>query len=580
MRPKNQDITKTKGALGLYIDELTIAVCIVRDPAAGSSKDKAAGSVQNEKVRLLTHIERTAVSGGERLVQQVKALCAPEIGDTNLALDCWIASGRAQCLTVPVTAPANSQALLHFDVAHELGAYVAKHTTRRMDQGASPDEVKSVSASNWLDNARPKEPPVFDYLLRSGQLKTTVVEAWLWWAGGESDLAFNEAMVQAGTPVKGLVPDGIALYRGLQHYWQEKGVALDPLQGKWVLVDVSTQTSAWFFCDCWFRVHKQYDTADIFRDREITQGHTVVIWGCSSKHEDFPFAAEAAFNHLLEPYATNAQASRASKPLPCLIALGLALQGAQPRVSEWYSSGDCPNINLLPWRGQRLQQLRYRFLTHTAIVTSLLAALALLWAGVLNGLLAGHLERQSIVAAQLERREQGARQAEQQHKNWRQEERARNNLVGLADTGVRQLDNLQRVLEQIPACVSVSKIVLNGTSISVSGSSSDPAALRLLPEKLFAAFAEDGKNILNAWPVLLADEPAQVHFGRGNQGDRFVLQVSFDKTLKARVGEAAQNQNKEDPNKEDPKKENPNEGHLHHPLLSKENLGKAVSNGC
>ena len=80
--------------------------------------------------------------------------------------------------------------------------------------------------------------------------------------------------------------------------------------------------------------------------------------------------------------------------------------------------------------------------------------------------------------------------------------------------------------------------------------------------------------------MLLADEPAQVHFGRGNQGDRFVLQVSFDKTLKARVGEAAQNQNKEDPNKEDPKKENPNEGHLHHPLLSKENLGKAVSNGC
>ena len=59
----------------------------------------------------------------------------------------------------------------------------------------------------------------------------------------------------------------------------------------------------------------------------------------------------------------------------CLLdALGLALQGAQPRVSEWYSSGDCPNINLLPWRGQRLQQLRYRFLTHTAIVTSLLAA--------------------------------------------------------------------------------------------------------------------------------------------------------------------------------------------------------------
>ena len=98
MRPKNQDITKTKGALGLYIDELTIAVCIVRDPAAGSSKDKAAGSVQNEKVRLLTHIERTAVSGGERLVQQVKALCAPEIGDTNLALDCWIASGARSVL--------------------------------------------------------------------------------------------------------------------------------------------------------------------------------------------------------------------------------------------------------------------------------------------------------------------------------------------------------------------------------------------------------------------------------------------------------------------------------------------------
>ena len=274
-----------------------------------------------------------------------------------------------------------------------------------------------------------------------------------------------------------------------------------------------------------------------------------MIWGCSSKHEDFPFAAEAAFNHLLEPYATNAQASRASKPLPCLIALGLALQGAQPRVSEWYSSGDCPNINLLPWRGQRLQQLRYRFLTHTAIVTSLLAALALLWAGVLNGLLAGHLERQSAVAAQLERREQGARQAEQQQKKWRQDERARNYLVGLAGTGERQLDYLQRVLELIPECVSVSKAVLNGTSISLSGTSGDPAALRLLPEKLFAAFAEDGDNVLNAWPLLLADNSAHVYFGQDIQDDRFVLQVSFDKTHKARMGEVTQNQNKKDPNK-------------------------------
>ena len=513
MRSKNQDITKTKGVLGLYIDELTIAVCIVRDSAARSPQDKAKGSVQDKRVRLLTQIERTSVSGGERLVQQVMALCAAEIGDTLLALDCWIAIGHAQCLTVPVAAPSNPQALLHFDVAHELSAYVAKHTTRRMDQGASPEEVKSVSQRSWLDNARPKERPVFDYLLRKGQLETDAVEAWLWWAIGDSDLAFNEAMVRAGTPVKGLIPDGIALYRGLQHYWQENGSALDCLQGKWVLIDVSTQTSAWFFCDCWFQVHKQYDSDDFFRDREITRGYSVVIWGCSSNRDDFPFAADAAFNHLLQPYVRGAGA-RARKTLPCLIALGLALQGSQPRVGEWFSSGDCPSINLLPWRGQRLQQLRYRLFTHIGIVTSLLTALALLWAGVLNGLLAGHLERQSAVAAQLERREQGARQAEQQQKKWRQDERARNYLVGLAGTGERQLDYLQRVLELIPECVSVSKAVLNGTSISLSGTSGDPAALRLLPEKLFAAFAEDGDNVLNAWPLLLADNSAHVYFGQ------------------------------------------------------------------
>ena len=186
-----------------------------------------------------------------------------------------------------------------------------------------------------------------------------------------------------------------------------------------------------------------------------------------------------------------------------MIALVLALQGVEPRLSEWHSAAS-PSINLLPWRGQRLQQLRSRLFVHIGTVASLLSLVALLGAGLLNEALTRDQERLSALTQQLEQREQDKRQAEQQRKKWRQDERTRDDLVRLAGTGERQLDYLRRVLELIPACVSLTQIVLSGSGISVSGITSDPAKLRHLPANLFA-FAEGGENILHAWPSLLMD---------------------------------------------------------------------------
>ena len=557
MRLKGQHTTKPKDALGLYIDQRTIALCVVRDSAVDSAEGK--------HVLLLTHvghhpapIERTAESLTDRLVQEVTSLCADALGDTAFALGCWTATGQARCFTVPLATLSHPEDLLHLDAAEQVSDYVATHVSQRVDQGASFAGGKSLSQSSWLDDARPKEPPVFDYALRKRQDEADAVEAWIWWASGESEIALKKAMARAGTPVEGLIPDGIALYRGLLHFWQENGVSPDCLQGEWVLIDDSTPNAAWFFCDCWFQVRKQYDNDDIIRDPEINRRCTAVIWGWSNDAETFLFEGEAVFDHLLRPHGVGGQASPVSESVSSLIALGLALQGVEPRVSEWHHAGDSPAINLLPWRGQRLQQLRSRLFAQIGIAAALVTALTLSWAGVLSGRLTDQHEYLSTLAEQLELRERAERQVEQQQKNWRQDERTRDYLVRLAGTGERQLDYLQRVLELIPECASLTKVVLSGTSISVSGIAGDSAELRSLPENLFAAFAEDGKNILNAWPLLLADTSGYGQSGQHDEQERFVLQVSFDKTPKAPSSEVAQSLSTESLNEESLNRESSN----------------------
>jgi len=159
------------------------------------------------------------------------------------------------------------------------------------------------------------------------------------------------------------------------------------------------------------------------------------------------------------------------------------------------------------------------------------------------------------VAQRLEQKEQSKRQAEQQQKNRRQDERTQDQLVNLAGTGERQLDYLRRVLKLIPECVSLTKVVLGSTSISVSGIAGEPAQLRVLPANLFAAFTEDGKNILNAWPLLRAETSASGQSGQHDDQERFVLRVSFDETLNSASSKVAQRPSAKGLNKESSNKE-------------------------
>ena len=547
MRLKGQHTTKTKDAVGVYIDQRTIALCIVRDCTEGSNPGK--------NIRLLTLIDRTTQSSADRLVQAVTTRCAGELGDAIFASGCWMAIGQAQCLAVPLAHVLHPEALLHLDVARELSAYVAAHVAEHMDQDASFEEAKSLSQGSWLDDARRKNPPFFDYVLRKRQHETDDAEAWLWWASSDSEVELREAMGRTGIPIEGLIPDGIALYRGLLHYWQENGASPDCLQGEWVLIDVSTQTSAWFFCDCWFQACKQYGNDDIARDREIHRRHTVVIWGCANDLEHLPLETECVLDHLLRPQGLGGWTSPAKETVSSLVALGLALQGVAPRVCEWHTAGDSPTINLLPWRGQRLQRLRSQLLAHIGIAASLFTLTALLWAGLLNGVLQRDRVHLVTVAQRLEQKEQSKRQAEQQQKNRRQDERTQDQLVNLAGTGERQLDYLRRVLELIPECVSLTKVVLGSTSISVSGIAGEPAQLRVLPANLFAAFTEDGKNILNAWPLLRAETSASGQSGQHDDQERFVLRVSFDETLNSASSKVAQRPSAKGLNKESSNKE-------------------------
>ena len=150
-----------------------------------------------------------------------------------------------------------------------------------------------------------------------------------------------------------------------------------------------------------------------------------------------------------------------------------------------------------------------------------------------------------------------------------------------AGTGERTRDDLRRVLERIAGGVSLTKVVLGGTSISVSGIAGDPAQLRVIPANLFAAFAEDGKNILNAWPLLRADTSASGQSGQHDEQERFVLRVSFDKTLKPASSEVVQRPNAEgfnnaSGNKESFNKDRLNKEHSKRDSASKETLAKQL----
>ena len=143
MRLKGQHTTKPKDALGLYIDQRRIALCVVRDSAVDSAEGK--------HVLLLTHvghhpapIERTAESLTDRLVQEVTSLCADALGDTAFALGCWTATGQARCFTVPLATLSHPEDLLHLDAAEQVSDYVATHVSQRVDQGASFAGGKSL----------------------------------------------------------------------------------------------------------------------------------------------------------------------------------------------------------------------------------------------------------------------------------------------------------------------------------------------------------------------------------------------------------------------------------------------------
>ena len=204
--------------------------------------------------------------------------------------------------------------------------------------------------------------------------------------------------------------------------------------------------------------------------------------------------------------------------------------------------------------------------------------MALVGAGLLNEALTRDRERLSALTQQLEQREHDERQAKQQRKKWRQDERTRDDLVRLAGTGERQLDYLRRVLELIPACVSLTQVVLSGSGISVSGITSDPAKLRDLPANLFTAFAEGGGNILHAWPSLLVDTSRYDPSDHYDEQGRFVLQVPLDNTINVNARGNAQHVNKMRSPKERQEKERQEKETQEKESQEKESLKKKSPN--
>ena len=63
-----------------------------------------------------------------------------------------------------------------------------------------------------------------------------------------------------------------------------------------------------------------------------------------------------------------------------VIALGLALQAKANKTSDWHGGQDAPVVNLLPWRGRRLQHMQRSF--QLQLVTAACLTLAVMWTWV------------------------------------------------------------------------------------------------------------------------------------------------------------------------------------------------------
>ena len=475
--------------------------------------------------------------------QSIAEVCHTATGAKVSAVSCWIATDQARATTTSVTVASQGWLRSSIDAATAatMATTLAAHLAQLTDTDRSEHELNTSLGEDWLEIARAQSAPAMDYLLLLDEpaAQPKQVRAWLWWMPKEAEENLRGALAARDLAVTGLVPSGVALYRGLQEIWRDQGAGLEVLSGSWALLDMALNHCAapptlWLFVGSRFRhcetLAKSSAAADLiaFAAMRVDDANApVVLWQARDEITQGAISRHRVFDHQLNPWVDDALTKSPRDTLASVIALGLALQAKADKTRDWHAGQDAPVVNLLPWRGTRLRSMQRSMLLQLASAACLVLALMWTWVAALQAQVAEEQKHlaglQKIYAQALAEQAQ----SDEARANLGLAERSAGQLKRAANAGNFQLARLHFLLAQLPDCFAITGASTSQASALVSGMVSNPSAVTSLAADVFAAFDAHTHYALDAWPMLTVGEQALRSVTPTQTPQAFSLRLSF-----------------------------------------------------
>lgn len=475
--------------------------------------------------------------------QSIVEACHTALGAKAGAVSCWVATDQARATTTLTTAGSRRWLRPTIDAATAatMATTLATHLAQLSDTDSSEHELSASRNEDWLEIARAQSALAMDYLLlpdepvaQPGQMR-----AWLWWMPKEVEDDLRGALADIDLAVTGVVPSGVALYRGLLEIWRYQGARIEELSGSWALLDMAPSNRAaaptlWLFagsrfrhCETFAKSMKAADLMALAAMRLDDANAPMVFWQATDELTQAVTSPHRVFDHQLNPWVNGAASKCSQDSVPSVIALGLAWQAKAAKTSDWHVGQHAPVVNLLPWRGARLQQMQRSFLLQ--LVTAACLTLAVTWAWVM-ALQAQVAEEQiHLVNAQnaYDQALAARTQSAESRANLGLAERSAGQLKRAANAGSFQLERLHYLLALLPDCLAITGASTSHSSALVSGIVNNPTAMTSLAADVFAAFDANTQYALDAWPMLTVGEHSLRGMTAPQTPQTFSLRLSF-----------------------------------------------------
>ena len=475
--------------------------------------------------------------------QSIAEVCHTVMAANVGAVSCWIATDHACATTTTTTVGSRRwfRPTIDAATAGTMATTLATHLAQFSDTDRSEHELSASLGEDWLEIARAQSAPAMDYLLLPDEPVAQLgqVRAWLWWTPKEAQDDLRGALAACDLAVTGLVPSGVALYRGLLEIWRDQGAGVEELSGSWALLDMAPNDCAaaptlWLFvgsrfrhCETFACSCKAADLIALAAKRLDDANAPIVLWQATDGLTQAATSLHRVFDHQLNPWVDGAVTKSPGDTVASVIALGLALQAKANKTSDWHGGQDAPVVNLLPWRGRRLQHMQRSF--QLQLVTAACLTLAVMWTWV-TALQAQVAEEQTHLVRVQNTYDQALAaqaQSDESRANLGLAERSASQLKRAANAGNFQLARLHFLLALLPDCLAITGASTSQASALVSGIVSNPTAVTSLAADVFAAFDANTHYALDAWPMLTVGERSLRSITPIQTPQAFSLRLSF-----------------------------------------------------